>query len=55
MQNPEEVVKALTQRNILTAARGRGVRVSLHIFNTFEDVDRFVEALEEIEKPEVAR
>ena len=55
VQNPEEVVKALTQRNILTAARGRGVRVSLHIFNTFEDVDRFVEALEEIKKPEVAR
>ena len=39
------IVDALARRLILTSARGRGVRVSLHIFNTFEDIDRLVDAL----------
>jgi selenocysteine lyase/cysteine desulfurase len=42
------VVKALAERRIIVSARGRGIRVSVHMFNNFEDLDRLLEALAEI-------
>jgi len=44
-ENPGEVVEALKEQEIHVAARGRGIRVSPHFYNTPEDVDRLVQAL----------
>ena len=43
-----EVVDALTRRQIIVSARGRGIRVSVHVFNAPEDIDRLIEALDAI-------
>lgn len=43
-----EVVQALARRRVLVSPRGRGVRVSVHVFNTLEDIDTFVSALREV-------
>ncbi len=40
-----DIVDALTRRGVLVSARGRGIRVSVHIFNTPGDIDSFVGAL----------
>jgi len=29
----------------VTSTRGEGIRLSLHYFNNFEDIDRFVEEM----------
>jgi len=47
-KTPEDVCKKLDQKKILTAPRGGGVRVSPHFFNTTEDMDQLLYALEEI-------
>jgi len=41
----QKAVQALAESKIIVSARGRGIRVSLHIFNNFEDIDRLVQAL----------
>lgn len=43
--NPQAIVAYLKKRNIITSTRGDGIRVSLHYFNDYEDIDRFVEEL----------
>jgi cysteine desulfurase / selenocysteine lyase len=45
LSNAPDVVKYLAEKNIIVSARGRGVRVSVHIFNNFDDIDRLVAAL----------
>ena len=42
------IVDALARWGILVAARGRGVRVSVHVFNASDDLDRLVDALAEL-------
>ena len=37
--------KALSEKRILTAPRGGGVRISPHYYNTEEELDRVIEAL----------
>ena len=46
--NAKEIVKKLYERKIFVSARGEGIRVSVHIFNNFEDIDQLVTALVEI-------
>ncbi len=46
--NAKEIVKKLYERKIFVSARGEGIRVSVHIFNNFEDIDRLVKALADI-------
>jgi len=41
----QRVVQALAEKKIMVSARGKGIRVSLHIFNNFEDIDRLLQAL----------
>lgn len=44
---PQEVVRALIREHkVVTTPRGGGVRLSTHAFNTLEDVDRLVWALD---------
>jgi cysteine desulfurase / selenocysteine lyase len=45
LQNAREIVKKLHDKKIFVSARGAGVRVSLHIFNNFEDIDRLIQEL----------
>ena len=41
----QKAVQALAEKKIIVTARGKGIRVSLHIFNNFEDIDRLLQAL----------
>jgi cysteine desulfurase / selenocysteine lyase len=41
----QKTVQALAEKKIIISARGKGIRVSLHIFNNFEDIDRLLLAL----------
>ena len=43
--NAQELVSRLLQRGVVTSARGSGVRMAFHAYNTTEDVDRAFEAL----------
>jgi selenocysteine lyase/cysteine desulfurase len=43
--DPQAIVAHLKKRGIITSTRGNGIRVSLHYFNNFEDIDRFVDEL----------
>ena len=45
---PQAVVAELRKRGIVVSSRGEGIRVSLHYYNDFNDIDRFVEALADI-------
>ncbi|MFB3133411.1 MAG: aminotransferase class V-fold PLP-dependent enzyme [Rhodothermales bacterium] len=45
VEDPQQVVDELKAQNIFVAARGRGIRVSLHFYNNHDDVDCFVNAL----------
>lgn len=47
--DPQEVVRALIREHqVVTTARGGGVRISTHAFNTREDVERVLFALERL-------
>ena len=46
--DPPAVAAELAKRNIIVSARGQGLRVSPHFYNTFEEIERFVEAMVEI-------
>ncbi len=48
MKNAKEVVKKLFKKKIVVSARGEGLRVSMHIYNNKEDVDRFVSELRKL-------
>jgi len=42
------VASQLNRRNILVAARRRGIRVAVHFFNTFAEIDTLIAALKEL-------
>jgi selenocysteine lyase/cysteine desulfurase len=44
----DAIVDGLARRRIIVSARGRGIRVSVHVFNLAEDIDRLIEGLEEL-------
>jgi cysteine desulfurase/selenocysteine lyase len=48
MRNAPDVVNCLAERKIIVSARGKGLRVSVHIFNNFDDIDRLIGALREV-------
>ena len=45
---PTEIYEMLYAENIITAARGSGVRVSPHFYNTASEIDRLLEVLPEL-------
>ena len=42
INNSEEMVNKLSEKNIIVTARGDGLRVSVHIYNNKRDIDKFV-------------
>ena len=48
MHNAPDIVKRLAEKNIIVSARGKGLRVSVHIFNNFDDIDRLIVGLREL-------
>ena len=48
MHNAPDIVKRLAEKNIIVSARGKGLRVSVHIFNNFDDIDRLIIGLREL-------
>ena len=45
---PAEIYELLHAENIITAARGSGVRVSPHFYNTTSEIERLLEVLPEV-------
>lgn len=45
IKGDEQLVATLKQQDILTIARGEGVRISFHYFNTEADLERLLDAL----------
>src|SRR5258707_3102879 len=46
--SPQQLVDELASRNIYVAARGDVVRISPHFYNTVEEIDTLLNALEEV-------
>ena len=49
--SPQQLVDELASRNIHVAARGDVVRISPHFYNTLEEIDVLLNALEDLRKP----
>jgi selenocysteine lyase/cysteine desulfurase len=45
---PENLAARLTAHNVFVSVRGESVRVSPHLYNTEEDVDRLFEVLQRV-------
>jgi selenocysteine lyase/cysteine desulfurase len=45
---PDDLARRLTAHNVFVSVRGESVRVSPHLYNTEEDVDRLFEILERV-------
>ena len=43
--NAKEIVTKLYQKKIFVSARGEGIRVSVHIFNNYDDIDKLITEL----------
>ena len=50
-RRPAEAVDRLAKLGIMTAARGEGVRVSIHFYNDRADLDRLLAGLKKVLKP----
>ena len=48
MTRPKRVVASLARRNISVTEKPQGIRVATHFFNSVEDIERLIEALNEI-------
>jgi len=48
--SPQQLGDELASRNIHVAARGNVVRISPHFYNTLEEIDTLLNALEELMK-----
>lgn len=45
VEDPAATAAALAEKNVLVSARGDGLRVSLHYYNTEDDIEHFIDAL----------
>jgi len=50
MKNAKDVVKQLKERGVIVSFRDESLRVSLHVYNNEDDVDRFVDEMKKIVK-----
>jgi selenocysteine lyase/cysteine desulfurase len=48
--DPDPVVKKLTEKDVWVSNRGGGLRIAPHFYNTLEEVDTFIEKLNEVTK-----
>jgi cysteine desulfurase/selenocysteine lyase len=46
--NATEIVKKLYLKKIFVSARGEGIRISVHIFNNYEDIEKLIAELKAI-------
>lgn len=49
--HPERTLETLQFRNVKATTRNGGIRVGPHFYNTSEEIDRFVDLLDEIAEP----
>ena len=45
---PADLLPRLARRNIYVSARGEAIRVSPHLYNTDEEIDRLIEGLRSV-------
>jgi selenocysteine lyase/cysteine desulfurase len=50
-----QIVEKLAERGITVAARGEGVRISPHFYNTIQDLDQLLNALEDLKQPPITK
>lgn len=50
IRNAKDIAQKLRERGVIVSARGEGLRVSLHVYNNEDDVDRFVDEMKKIMK-----
>jgi selenocysteine lyase/cysteine desulfurase len=50
VENPQEVAKKLLREGIIVSVRGEGLRISFHVYNNKEDIQRFIIHLTKIIK-----
>ncbi len=48
---PQQIIDELAARNIAAAARGTIARISPHFYNTIEEIDTLLNALEDLKQP----
>jgi cysteine desulfurase / selenocysteine lyase len=48
VNDPKTVVNILASKRIIVSARGEGLRISFHVFNNQDDIDKLILALKEI-------
>jgi selenocysteine lyase/cysteine desulfurase len=51
LKNSEMIVKELYKRNIVVSARQKGLRISVHIYNNEDDIDRLASELRSFKTP----
>lgn len=49
-RNAKALAEMLNKKNIIVSSRGKGIRISVNIFNNEEDLDKLVEGLQEFRK-----
>jgi cysteine desulfurase/selenocysteine lyase len=47
IDSPDEVVRKLRKRNIILSKRGEGIRITMHIYNNTQDINRLIQALKD--------
>jgi selenocysteine lyase/cysteine desulfurase len=53
-KDPAAAVGSLEKMGIMTAARGGGIRVSLHFYNNKADIDKLIKGLKSLGKGQLA-
>jgi cysteine desulfurase/selenocysteine lyase len=48
-KNAEQTEKDLVEKKVFVSARGKGLRVAIHYYNTEEDIENFIRAFKEVE------
>jgi selenocysteine lyase/cysteine desulfurase len=47
-ENAEKIVQELYKKDVVVSARGRGLRVSVHVYNNEKDIDKFISELQKL-------
>jgi len=48
IKNAKKLVEQLAEKKIMVAARGEGIRISVHLYNNERDIDRFVKVMKKL-------
>ena len=50
INDTEKLARLLNEKHVVTTIRANEMRISPHFFNTMDDVDRFMDALAEVQQ-----